>query len=101
MHRNYRLSLVSLVSPGFPLTPPDGVDVACYADLLIGGGIVEVLLGHAAKRWCSCGDTQQCGCGEEKWSMFSSKLGEYELVEHRYEQLEGQEYGEPTLYYAR
>lgn len=48
---------------------------------------------HAARK------LQGCSCGAGKWIMFESKLGPTERIEHRRDQLNGTNYGEPFRYY--
>ena len=48
--------------------------------------------GHAARR-------RNCFCGAGLWIMYSSKSGEHELIEHRWDQLNCPGYGEPDVFY--
>ncbi len=48
---------------------------------------------HAARK-------KACGCGSGKWIMFESKCGEFQRIEHVYDQLNGDDaYGYPFRYY--
>ena len=49
---------------------------------------------HAAKK-------KQCSCGDGKWSMWESKLGVREQIEHRKDQLNGNKYGTPERLYFK
>jgi len=57
-----------------------------------GGGVYEV--SHAARK-------MKCDCGAGRWLMFESKLGHNARIEHRINQLNGTEYGEPYRYYKK
>ena len=48
---------------------------------------------HAARR-------ETCDCGGGQWIVFSSKCGEWDLIEHRRDQLDGGFYGDQVRYYA-
>jgi hypothetical protein len=47
--------------------------------------------------------TEGCGCGAGKWIMFESKLGDFERLEHRRDQLNGPSfaYGWPFRFYKK
>jgi len=40
-----------------------------------------------------------CGCGSGKWIMYGSKCGQWERIEHVWDQLNGSTYGNPIRYY--
>jgi len=47
---------------------------------------------HGAKK-------KGCQCGRGKWIMYESKCGDYERIEHVWDQLNDGEYGDPIRYY--
>jgi hypothetical protein len=47
---------------------------------------------HAARR-------KRCACGDGRWFMFESKLGEKVWIEHDMDQLNGSVYGFPSRFY--
>jgi hypothetical protein len=61
-------------------TSPTDCDVMYYS------------LFHAARK-------MGCSCGAGKWTMFESKCGDWECIEHEYDQLDGMEYGYPIRFY--
>jgi len=47
---------------------------------------------HAARK-------KSCGCGAGKWIMYESKLGQWERIEHVWDQLNDSRYGTPIRFY--
>ena len=47
---------------------------------------------HAARK-------RSCSCGAGKWIMYTSKCGEWERIEHVWNQLNSSTYGQPTRFY--
>ena len=39
--------------------------------------------------------------GDGKWEIYQSKISKWERIEHRLEQVSGQEHGVPSLYFKR
>ena len=48
---------------------------------------------HAARR------KHGCNCGAGRWIMYDSKMGQFERIEHVWDQLNAGEYGTPTKFY--
>jgi hypothetical protein len=40
-----------------------------------------------------------CSCGDGKWIMYESKMGNYVKIEHVWNQVNGTTYGSPTKFY--
>ena len=69
-----------------PITSGTPEEKAAQAEAIYYSGF------HAARK-------KSCGCGAGKWIMYESKLGQYERIEHVWDQVSGTEYGTASMFY--